>query len=76
MTIFIATYKSGKVILEEELPDFDAFDLETAYKEAKKRAKKNRWTVVKVEPKVYPPVPQITYPRYPPYNEYHDLTFH
>jgi hypothetical protein len=59
---YIATYRDGKAILKDELPSSEAFDLETAYKEAKKIAKKNGWTLVKVEPKVYPPVPQIVYP--------------
>jgi hypothetical protein len=76
MTYYIATYRDGKAILKDELPSSEAFDLETAYKEAKKIAKKNGWTLVRVEPKVYPPVPQIVYPRYPPYNEYHDYSPH
>jgi hypothetical protein len=58
---YIATYRSGKAILRDELPSFDAFDLPTAYKEAKKIAKKNRWTLLKVEPKVYPPIPNVVY---------------
>lgn len=62
MSVFIATYRDGKVILREELPDYDAFDLPTALKEAKKIAKKNGWTLVRVEPKVYQPIPQIIYP--------------
>jgi hypothetical protein len=73
---YIATYRDGKAILKEELPSYNAFDLETAYKAAKKIAEKNGWTLVRVEPKVYPPVPQIVYSRYPPYNEYHDYSPH
>ncbi len=68
---YIATYRDGKAILKEELPSYNAFDLETAYKEAKRIAKKNRWTLVKVEPKVYPPTPQIIYPQ--PYRRHPDI---
>lgn len=60
--VYIATYRDGKVLLKDDLSSFDAFDLPTALREAKKIAKKNGWTLVRVEPKVYPPTPTVVYP--------------
>ncbi len=64
MTYYIATYKAtdgAKLVDEIE----GAYDLEMAYEKASKIAKRNGWTLVKVEPKGYLPAPQIIDPNPP-----------
>ena len=67
---FIATYRDGKVILKEEI---DEYILEEAYEQAKHIAKQNKWTLVKVEPKVYPPIPQIIHSERIPHKDIYQL---
>ncbi len=59
---YIATYRDGKVILKGEV---DGWYLAWAYKQAKKEAKNNGWILLSVEPKDYPPIPQIVHSEKP-----------
>lgn len=60
---------SGPIVDEIE----DAYNLKMAYDKASEIAEKNGWTLVKVEPKVYPPTPQIIYPRRRPRDDWPDV---
>jgi len=60
MTTYVATYTDEGVELQEDLNYY--YWIETAYKEAKKRAKVNGWKLISVKPKEEIPTPQVYQP--------------
>lgn len=55
---FTATYKDVSGVIIED--DVSKYNVKEAVTEAKRIAKENRWTLVKVVPKVYRPIPQVS----------------